>query len=181
MIFAEAIFCNPGSLKIIGSVSFSQYNENFVRVDIDLINVPLGIHGIHVHKKQINFSKETDYCQQAGEHFNGSFILWSPDKPNGTPHGSYAYNTDRHIGDLCNNIVSINGTVKISFIDNLISLIPKHPHCILDKSVIIHDEEDDNGLYIPINSNENEIKRLIESRITGNAGKRIACANIMLT
>jgi Cu/Zn superoxide dismutase len=172
MIFAEAIFCKPGSDKIKGSVVFSQYDPNFVRVDINLTGVPGGKpHGIHIHEHPVNF--------------NGPIKLWSPKNPGGTPHGSYAFNTERHLGDMCNNILSINGIVQMSYNDNLISLIPGEPNCILGRSVVIHDETDDEGLYIyklsdNKKTNKKKKKRSIESKITGNAGKRIGCANIIL-
>jgi Cu-Zn family superoxide dismutase len=177
MLCAEAIFCKPGSNKIKGSVAFSQYDPNFVRVDINLIDVPIGIHGIHVHENPIKFFKNTDYCKQAGIHFNGPTQSWSPKTPGGIPHGSFIHDTIRHIGDMCNNITSINGIVNVSYDDYLISLISDHPHCILGRSVVIHENKDDEGLYI---RNKNLQKREIESKISGNAGKRIGCANIVL-
>ena len=57
MLCAEAIFHSPGSKQIRGSVVFTQTNEKYVRVDIDLVNVPLGIHGIHIHENPIKFLK----------------------------------------------------------------------------------------------------------------------------
>jgi Cu/Zn superoxide dismutase len=177
MLCAEAIFSMPGSNKIKGSIAFTQTNEKFVRVDIDLTNVPVGIHGIHVHENPIKFLKLVDYCQQAGSHFNGPNKIWTPKTPGGTPHGSFMYNTERHIGDMCNNIMSLSGIVKMSYNDYLISLIPDTPNCILGRSVVIHEEEDDEGLYVPTNTKKSHM-RFKESKITGNAGKRIACANI---
>jgi Cu/Zn superoxide dismutase len=180
MLCAEANFYKPGSNKIRGSVVFTQTNDKFVRVDIDLFDVPSGIHGIHVHENPIKFFKDMDYCQQAGGHFNGHVKSWSPKTPEGTPHGSFGFKTERHVGDMCNNIMSVSGVIKMTYYDNLISLIPDHPHCILGRSVVIHNEQDDEGLYILRKDTKKEMKRWIESRITGNAGKRIACANIIL-
>lgn len=177
MLCAEAIFCKPGSDKIKGSVVFTQTNDNFVRVDIDLTNVPNGIHGIHIHEKPIKFFKAVDYCQQAGSHYNGNMKLWSPETPGGIPHGSYTFNTERHIGDMCNNIVSVKGIVKMSYNDYLISLIPG-PNCILNRSVVIHEEQDDEGMYVPRTNSKKSFDKFKESKMTGNAGKRIACANI---
>jgi Cu/Zn superoxide dismutase len=178
MLSAEAIFEGPGSgfHNITGSVSFTQNRKNYVRVDIKLKNVPKGLHGIHIHEKKINFQKNEDYYSQAKEHFNGSLKLWSPECQNGTPHGSLLYNTDRHIGDLCNNIYSFGKDIEVVFTyyDKLISLVPEHPHCIIGKSIIINENEDDQGcriFFLDINST-------IKSKITGNSGKHIACANI---
>jgi len=176
MIFAEAIFSKPGSDNIKGFVAFSQYDPNFVRVDIELKDVPIGFHGIHVHEHSINFNIDKDFCSQAKGHFNGPLKTWSPKTPDGIPHGSFIFKTERHIGDLCNNIISIDGNVKISYNDYLISLIPKHP----GRSVVIHDSKDDEGLYMVKKNSKQDKKLFIESKITGNAGKRIACSNIIL-
>ena len=177
---AEAYFYGRGSGKdgITGSVAFTQMDRHYVRVDIDLKHVPKGIHGIHVHEKPINFQIKKDLCMQAGPHFNGSLPLWSVKNPKGTPHGSWRLNTDRHIGDLCNNILSMrkNGRVEMTYYDTLISLVPGYPNCIIGRSLIIHQNRDDEGIYssyFDINDSKE-----IESKITGNAGHRIACANI---
>jgi Cu-Zn family superoxide dismutase len=176
MLMAEANFDPPGSNNITGSVVFTQYNSDFVRVDIKLDNVPPGLHGIHIHENPIKFFKNQDYCKQAGGHFNGPLKLWSPQILGGTKHGSWRLDTERHVGDLCNNILSFTGPVSGSYIDQLISLIPDHPHCIIGRSIVIHEDSDDEGLFKMRNIEDSD--RFIQSKITGNAGKRIACANI---
>ena len=179
MLIAIADFCKPGSEYIRGRVLFSQSNNKYVRVDIKLVGVPIGIHGIHVHEKPINFRLNKDFCSQAKSHFNGSVPLWSPKTLGGTPHGSYMFNTERHIGDLCNNILSEDGTVDFSYDDKLISLVPKHPNCIIGRSIVIHEDGDDEGMFFSSFFEEPNLKFYTESKITGNAGKRIACANIL--
>lgn len=179
MIFAEATFDRLGSSTIRGSIAFSQYDDNFVRVDINLTGVPLGVHGIHVHERPINFRLGGNLCEQAKAHFNGVLKIWSPSCQGGTPHGCYLLNTERHIGDLCNNIISTDGTVTFSYIDRLISLIKKDPNCVVGRSIIIHENEDDCGLFVPMYESRYDFERFLESKITGNAGKRIACANIV--
>jgi len=176
MLMAEALFDPYYSNGISGSIVFSQTFKDAVRVDINLSGVPKGIHGIHVHQKPINFNLDEDFCSQAMGHFNGYLQLWSKKFPGGTPHGSLFYNTDRHIGDLCNNIISTGkkNPVFFTYYDKLISLIPDHPNCIVGRSIVIHDNEDDQGFCF---SSDN--KSLIESKISGNSGKRIACANII--
>jgi len=181
MLIAIADFCRPGSDKISGAITFTQTNEKFVRVDIELSGVPYGVHGMHVHEKPINFKLKNDWCMQAKGHFNGPVKLWGLKTPGGTLHGSHMFKTERHIGDLCNNIISDDsGIVDVSYNDHLISLIPKHPNCIVGRSVIIHDDGDDEGMYI--RDNEMSIydyEMSIQSKITGNSGSRIACANII--
>ncbi len=185
MLMAIADFYKPGSNQIKGSITFTQTNNKFVRVDIDLIGVPFGIHGIHVHEKPLKNMKDltdTNCCDMLGGHFNGPIKIWSSENPRGTPHGSFMFNTERHIGDLCNNIISDNdkGIVEISYNDYLISLVPKHPNCIVGRSIIIHDEGDDEGMYLYQDKQNKQDKELcIQSKITGNSGKRIACTNII--
>jgi Cu/Zn superoxide dismutase len=175
MLIAVADFCKPGSKNIKGTVIFTQINNKFVRVDISLSNVPIGIHGIHVHENYINFKlKNTNWCDIAGAHFNGKNKSWKPTTPTGTPHGSFLHNTYRHIGDMCNNIISEDGNVNMSYNDYLISLIPSNENCIIGRSVIIHENQDDEGMYM------GDPLKVTQSKITGNAGARIACANIDL-
>jgi Cu/Zn superoxide dismutase len=189
LLMAEATFHK----KIKGSVFFSQsplgyLGNSTVRVNITLRGIPDGIHGIHVHENSIKFHIKKDPCSQAGGHFSGSMLPWKPNTSIGVPHGSWRYNTERHVGDLCNNIESINGMVNIEYYDPLISLIKGTPNCIVGKSIIIHEDYDDEGLlkFIDrrslINSSEGELKNLQEeinkSLVTGNSGSLIACANI---
>ena len=68
-------------------------------------------------------------------------------------------------GDLGNIIANNKGISKMKFDDKLIKLRGKYS--IIGRSVVIHEDEDDLG------KGNNA-----ESLITGNAGKRIACAVI---
>jgi Cu/Zn superoxide dismutase len=180
MLMAEAIFEKKySSVGIKGTITFTQTHTDFVRVDINLQNVPKGIHGIHIHQRPINFKLDkSKWCDSAKAHFNGGQPLWSIDNFRGTPHGCFRLNTPRHIGDLCNNIISQrkDGIVEMVYHDNLISLIPEDPNCITGKSVIIHQNRDDEGLYSSYFDMDNSLE--IESKISGNAGHRIACSNI---
>ena len=191
MYFAEAIFQKYKGQKydIKGSVFFSQLDEyTGVRVDINLVGVPDGVHGIHVHEKPVNFAKKNP-CNGTCGHFNGSVPKWSLRNTGGTPHGSWLRNTNRHIGDLCNNVTSENGIVDFSYVDTLISLIPGHPNNIVGRSIILHQNEDDQGLLqnkleyafqhnLPFVIDSYDYEDIVGSKITGNAGLRIACANI---
>ncbi len=172
MLMAEATFEETGKYGISGFVAFSQPPwTNYVRVDINLHKVPMGIHGIHIHKNPI---KMKDFCMQMDMHFNGTLPTWSPNCLHGIQHGSFSKNTERHIGDLCNNIMSdSNETVMVSFYDPLISLDPESPNCIVGRSVIIHEDWDDEGIYYRRKS------RKTESKMTGNSGKCLAHANIL--
>ena len=73
-------------------------------------------------------------------------------------------------------------TVIEIFYDNLISLFADEINCIINKSIVIHEETDDEGLpgFIALINGKKLNKMEEESLKTGNAGKRIACGNITL-
>ena len=54
-----------------------------------------------------------------------------------------------------------------------ISLFPGTKECVLDRTLVIHEDEDDMGM-----GHYEEEDKIIESYITGNAGARIACGEI---
>lgn len=193
--------------NITGYIYFTQYTKDYpVTVEVNIGGLPPGKHGFHIHEYKlqdyhINMIKlgriPKDLCNELGGHFN----------PYDTIHGSYEYNTHRHAGDLINNIeVGITKCVNIKFIDPLISLYKEDINCIIDRSIVIHESPDDEGLpglygLNKIINNNNLQRRNIKSILsfsnsifkkiiskltkkeqeslkTGNAGKRIACGNI---
>lgn len=172
------------SLKNLkGYILFTQQNKNcHVVVEVKLFGLPMGIHGFHIHEKSIkqeylNDLKKgktvKDLCNTLGGHFN----------PFGTHHGSYKYATVRHAGDLINNLeIDDTENINISFIDPLISLYEENINCIINRSIVIHEKPDDQGLpglkALIENRKLNKVEE--ESLKTGNAGKRIACGNIIL-
>jgi Cu/Zn superoxide dismutase len=85
------------------------------------------------------------------------------------PHGSFELNTYRHNGDMTNNLYFNNGLTYYSFHNDMISLYSDDPRYIIGRSIVIHQDFDDEGLNFDDD----------ESLITGNAGARIACANII--
>ena len=157
-------------VKLEGFVLFQQENiADKVKIKVYLDGLPDGKHGFHIHEKSMTVIKECndamDCCKQLGGHFSVE-KPWSPDYPQGVRHGF-------HNGDLAFNIISENGISNHTFVVDNISLFKKEPSCILDRSLVIHADEDDMGL----GGYEDEEKN-IESLITGNAGARIACAEI---
>lgn len=183
MIIAEVVFPSKYSISecnIKGTVTFTQLSKTEpVTVNVKLSNVPNGTHGFHIHENQItdkiiNIHKKDkiNICNELGGHFN----------PYNVNHGSFRYNTIRHVGDLCNNLNVCNNKIEYNFIDNLISLYINEPNCILNRSIVIHKNSDDEGipgLLALINGKTlNKIEN--ESLKTGNAGNRIACGNIIL-
>ena len=166
--------------NVKGYILFTQCCKENVKVEVNLSGLPPGTHGFHIHEHPIKKEyidelkkgkKIKNLCDTLGGHFNPFNFI----------HGSYKYNTKRHVGDLINNLnVDITGKVSIHFFDSLISLNEKDINCILDKSIVIHESPDDEGLLglkalienRPLNKEEKE------SLKTGNAGIRIACGNI---
>jgi Cu-Zn family superoxide dismutase len=85
--------------------------------------------------------------------------------PFGETHGG-PQSKHRHLGDLGNIQTDSDGNAKYHFIDNMIKLKGKKSN-ILGRGLIIHADTDDLG------EGTNDL-----THITGNAGKRIACAVI---
>jgi len=109
----------------------------------------------------------TECCEKLGGHFNVG-EKWSLENQNGTKHG-----VNGHSGDLCNNLYSLNGKIEKHFMTDRISLYEDDLRCVLNRSIIIHEDEDDCALVEYVDEEKN-----INKFITGNAGKRIACGNI---
>lgn len=135
-------------------------NGNATRMYGKIINLPPGIHAIHVHE----YGDLTDGCKSLGGHYNpfnknhsGRLLL----KKDGTRKINY----NRHVGDLGNIYVDKNGVAKINLIDPLIKLTGKHN--IMGRSIVIHTKKDDLG--------KGGTK---ESLTTGSAGQRLACGII---
>ena len=174
-MIAEVNWENEQSMSvhnITGSVKFTQrtYHDP-VTVYVEIKGLPDGFHGFHVHEKPIeDFGEDvTACCDKLGGHFNVG-EKWSLENKNGTKHGIKGHN-----GDLCNNIYSKYGICNYYFKDDMISLYADDPRCIIGRSIVIHEDKDDLGL--PDYTDE---KKQIDKLITGNAGKRIACGNILL-
>jgi Cu-Zn family superoxide dismutase len=137
---------------ITGKVLFSEnLINNTIKIDIDLNGLkPNHKHGFHIHEA----GDLSDKCESMCAHFNPF------NKNHGGPNS-----LERHVGDLGNIQADSKGKAKYSFEDNLIKLRGK---CnIIGRGLIIHEDTDDLGL----GNNK-------ASLITGNAGKRIACAVI---
>lgn len=156
--------------KIRGFVSFTQNDNSIVKVNIFIEGLPDGNHGIHIHEKgvsQVYNLKSADCCDKLGGHFNIG-ESWTLTEPNGTRHGY-------HTGDMCFNIYSQNGVATYTYYDEKISLKEDDENCVLERSVVIHEGEDDCGKGLYVDEEKN-----IQSLISGNAGGRLACAEIRL-
>lgn len=155
-----------------GFVLFNQHDkEEKVKVTVYLRGLPEGAHGFHIHEKSMSEIKKCsdvkDCCKQLGGHFSVDPV-WSLDNLSGVKHG-------QHNGDLCFNIVSEDGIAEHYFQVDNISLFPEEKDNVINRSLVIHDGEDDMG-----HTHYEEEEKNIESMITGNAGSRIACGEIKL-
>jgi Cu-Zn family superoxide dismutase len=87
----------------------------------------------------------------AGGHFN----------PTGAKHGG-PNDAERHAGDFGNIVADASGNAKFETTDSHISF--DGPNSIIGRGVIVHEKADDMTTQQP----------------PGNAGKRVACGNIMM-
>jgi len=139
--------------KISGTVQFTElWNHNHIAIDVNIKGLKNNaLHGFHVHE----YGDLSDGCNSMCAHLN----------PYGEIHGGPDMK-HRHVGDLGNLKSDENGCAKYRFYDNMIKLRGIRSN-IIGRGLIIHEDEDDCGL------GKNK-----ESIITGNAGKRAACAVI---
>lgn len=177
MAIAEWGYNKPGISKnnIEGKVFFVQnFPDQPVKVSVYIKGLPEGPHGFHIHEKNLKEMDGSveDCCDSLGGHFNVG-ERWSLENQSGRKHGKFG-SKERHNGDLCNNIYSNNGLVEKYFVDDMISLYPDDEKYIIGRSIVIHQDKDDMGL-----PEYSDSKKNIDKFITGNAGKRIACANIV--
>ena len=140
-------------VKIKGTVIFTEdLANNCVQIDIRLSGLKKnGKHGFHVHEA----GDVSNQCESMCAHFN----------PYGKNHGCPGAK-ERHVGDLGNLVGDKNGKCQMTFTDNVIKLRGTKAN-IVGRGLIIHADEDDCGL------GGDKM-----SLVTGNAGKRIACAVI---
>lgn len=150
-IKGNVIFSNA---EVIGGER-NKGNKHNIKIDIALSGFePNTIHGFHIHR----CGDMSKMCDSMCDHFN----------PYNKTHGG-GHNTSsiRHVGDLGNITADGGGNVNITMYDNYISLKNGHIANIIGRGLVIHADEDDCGLGGDK-----------ESLITGNSGKRIACAVI---
>ena len=148
--------------NISGNIEFIQKEKEDVIIKVNISGLKPGNHGFHIHEA----GDLTDSCSSACKHFN----------PNNKSHGG-PNSKERHVGDLGNVTANKLGKVKKTFSDSKIKL--KGKNSIIGRSVVIHENEDDLGLG-GLDENRNVIDKKVhlESKKTGNAGKRIACGVI---
>merc|ERR1712039_520781 len=116
----------------------------------------------HIHEKA-DFSNG---CNSAGPHYN----------PHKKTHGAPG-DEERHVGDLGNIEPNAEGVAKGEIVDKLIKLHGEFS--VVGRSCMVHADEDDLG-----RGNNDEPGPPPEdgkaSKVTGNAGARIACGEIKI-
>ncbi|NBN98594.1 MAG: superoxide dismutase family protein [Flavobacteriia bacterium] len=139
--------------KIRGKVIFTEYVDlGLVEIEVDLIGLRRnGVHGFHIHQ----YGDISEGCNSMCAHFN----------PYGKKHGG-PNSKEHHLGDLGNLEADSYGRVRTKIVNRGIKLHGSRTN-VIGRGLVIHADEDDLGL----GGNP-------ESLITGNAGKRIACAII---
>lgn len=125
-----------------------------VTIRVDISGLPesntTSLRGLHIHQFAVtgSFNNITQACGTTGGHFN----------PRNETHGLLDSKV-RHIGDLGNVQVQLNGTIGETFTIDSSRVTLWGKHSIIGRSVVLHDIED-SGLP------------------TANFGPRIACGTI---
>jgi hypothetical protein len=102
---------------------------------------------------------------------------WSGRNPHGKTHGA-PEGEERHAGDLGNVVADASGCSEGSISDMLVRL--DGAFTVIGRSVMVHGDEDDLGLG---DNSDPVTKPPVNgkcSKVTGNAGARIACGEILL-
>jgi len=121
--------------------------QGFVRAGTETLK------GFHVHDS----GNLDNACGAAGGHYN----------PFNKTHGGPT-DAVRHVGDLGNIKVSVDGTVRQTIFDQQVSLVG--PYSVLNRAFVVHEDQDDLGKG-----------SFSDSMITGHAGARLGCCVIMET
>ena len=151
--FAVADITELAGSGVTGRVAFRALGNDGVQIDYELVGLPGGDHGFHIHE---NGSCEPDSTGTpggaAGGHFNPL------DSPHGPPSESPSA---RHAGDLGNITATANATrtTRGTIADSVLTFGALTN--VVGKAVVVHSGADD-----------------LSSQPSGDAGSRIACGVI---
>jgi len=110
-----------------GTVHFTQQADGSVEVQVDLMGVPPGVHGFHVHEK----GDCGDDAKAAGGHFNPTSMA------HGAPDAS-----SHHAGDFGNVTADGGGNVHTSFTTRAIT-VAAGTTSVVGHAVVLHGNPDD--------------------------------------
>jgi Cu-Zn family superoxide dismutase len=110
-----------------GTVHFTQQSDGSVEVQVDLMGVPAGVHGFHVHEK----GDCGDDAKNAGGHYNPTSMA------HGAPDAA-----SHHAGDFGNVTADGGGNVHTSFTTRSIT-VADGPNSVVGHAVVLHGNADD--------------------------------------
>ncbi|KAG0612538.1 hypothetical protein M758_6G035400 [Ceratodon purpureus] len=148
----KAICVLEGSSTVTGLISFGQDGPKPTIIEGEIRGLSAGEHGLHIHA----LGDTTNGCNSTGPHFN----------PHNVEHGDLSDNI-RHAGDLGNILAGNDGVAKFIVTNNLLQL-SGNDSC-LGRALVVHADRDDLGR----GGHD-------QSKLTGNAGARLACGIIGL-
>ena len=125
---AMAMLHPSGSQTARGSVHFQDAGDQGVEVKVDLVGVPPGVHGFHVH--------ENGDCGNNGANAGGHF------NPMTMPHGAPEA-VSHHAGDFGNVTADDKGEVHTTFTTHSISLKEGQSNYVVGHAVVLHGNPDD--------------------------------------
>lgn len=147
-VMKHVVMLKDGKGADVGKVTFTQKAGGPVKMKIELKNVPVGVHAVHIHQ---NATCDAPDFKGAGGHFN----------PEQKQHG-FENPMGHHAGDLPENVTvgeGRRGEATVELKD--VSLEKAAANSIFANggtSVVVHEKADD-----------------MKTDPTGNAGNRIAC------
>jgi len=134
----------------VGTVTFAETPSGVLHIVVEMTDLPPGAHGFHVHEKGV--CEPEGGFESAGGHYAGD-----------DEHGVHSQHGP-HPGDLPNVHVGQNGTLKVEFFSEELSLSEDDDNPLLDEdgsAILVHASPDD-----------------YESQPSGDSGDRIACGVI---